>query len=128
MEVWKDIQNYEGIYQISNQGRIKRLETLVKNRGGFRLVKEKILKIPFSDRLRYYSIFLSNGKVKQHYVHRLLATAFIPNPENKEMVNHKNGIKTDNSLGNLEWCTRSENQKHAYHTGLISNPFGKNVR
>jgi hypothetical protein len=125
MEIWKPIKNYEGVYEISNLGRVKRLETLVKNRGGYRLVKERILKIPYSPNLRYYSIFLSNGKVKQHYIHRLLAIAFIPNPLNKEQVNHKDGNKLNNSLSNLEWVTKSENQIHAIQNGLI-NLFGRN--
>lgn len=60
----------------------------------------------------------SNGKVKDEYIHRLVATAFIPNPENKKFVNHKNGVKSDNRVENLEWCDGSENVNHAYRNGL----------
>lgn len=59
-----------------------------------------------------------NKKQRQFFIHRLIAEAFIPNPEKKPFINHKNGIKTDFSIQNLEWCTQSENQLHAYRTGL----------
>lgn len=124
MEVWKDIVGYEGIYEVSNYGRVKRLETLVKNKHGYRVVKEKILNTPS---YIYQTVFLSNGKVKQHYVHRLVATAFIPNPLNKEQVNHKDGNKLNNNLSNLEWVTKSENQIHAIENGLI-DLFGKSKK
>jgi hypothetical protein len=124
MEIWKDVVGYEGIYEVSNYGKVKRLETLVKNKNGYRLVKEKILKIPSHI---YQSVFLSNGKIKQHYVHRLVATAFIPNPLNKEQVNHKDGNKLNNNLSNLEWVTKAENQLHAIENGLI-DLFGRNKK
>ena len=123
IEIWKEIQDYEGLYEVSNLGRVKNLERLVKNKHGYRKVKEKILT---ATSFNYACVFLSNGNVKQHYVHRLVATAFIPNPFNKEMVNHKSGNKLDNRLTNLEWVTRSENTIHAIENGLINNIFGKN--
>ena len=114
-EIWKDVVGYENIYQVSNLGRVKRLQTLVKNKNGYRLVNERLLKIPS---YIYESVFLSNGTINQQYVHRLVATAFIPNPHNKSYVNHINGIKTDNRVENLEWVTNSENVKHSYKAGL----------
>ena len=124
MEIWKPIKGYEWIYEVSNLGRVKRLETLVKNKNGYRLVKEKILNIPS---YIYQTVFLSNGKVKQHYVHRLVATAFIENPLNKEQVNHKDGNKLNNNVSNLEWVTKAENQIHAIENGLI-DLFGRNKK
>ena len=118
-EYWKDIPNYEGLYQVSNLGRVKRLESAVWN--GYKYVskKEHILK-PHTNTHGYPSVILcKNGKHhKNHRVHRLVAQAFIPNPQNKIDINHINGIKTDNRVKNLEWVTRSENLIHAFKTGL----------
>jgi hypothetical protein len=111
MEIWKEIKDYEGLYEVSNYGRVKRLESLVKNKHSYRLVKEKILSIPS---YHYQSVFLSNGKVKQHYVHRLVATAFLSNSLNKEQVNHIDGNKLNNHVSNLEWVSQSENMKHIF--------------
>jgi hypothetical protein len=70
----------------------------------------------------YWKIILFSKNIqKSYYVHRLIAQAFIPNPNNMPCVNHINGIKTDNSISNLEWCTRSENIRHAYDNGLIKS-------
>lgn len=120
-EIWKDIIGFEGIYQISNFGRIKSLERLVKCgilNSEFRIVKERILK-PAINRNGYYKVCLKHKFInKTLLVHRLIAQAFIPNPENKPTINHINGIKTDNRIVNLEWCTMKENNVHAFATGL----------
>lgn len=105
-EIWKPIKGYEGLYQVSDQGRVKSLER--KNCFG-RTVKERILK-PYDKGYGYLSVDLFiDGKRKQHQVHRLVCEAFHENPENKPQVNHKNEIKADNRACNLEWCTRREN-------------------
>lgn len=108
-EVWKDIHSYDGLYKVSNLGRVK----------SFHYGKENIL-TPCIDRCGYLSAGLSiNGKMKKYTVHRLVCLAFLDNPQNKLEINHKNGIKTDNRLENLEYCTASENRKHAYDNNLM---------
>ena len=108
-EYWRPVVDDDG-YEISSIGRVK---TLPKKQNGFKTRLLKPIKSPFG----YVYVMLSN---RRHiFVHRLVAQAFIHNPENKPFVNHINGNKEDNKLWNLEWCTRSENQLHGYRTGLI---------
>jgi len=109
-EKWKDTRGYEGLYKISDLGRIKSISD-----------RDCILK-PFVDSLGYMAINLKkDGKRKTERIHRLVAMSFIPNPKGKREVNHINGIKSDSRLKNLEWCTPGENRKHAYSIGLIKN-------
>lgn len=118
-EEWKDIKGYDGYYQVSNFGRVKRTSFYYVDKYGHkRCRKEKILS-QIKNRHGYLLVHLSKDNVKRHiYVHRLVACSFIENPENKPQVNHKNGNKSDNHVSNLEWNTRSENMKHAYVNGL----------
>jgi len=118
-EIWVDIVGYEGLYQISNNGRVKSLERIVVGKDGVSYpVKEKI-KTPSIGKRRYpyVDLYIGNQK-KKKYIHRLKAIAFIANPENKSDVNHKYGDKTDFGDDSIEWNTRSENIRHAFANGL----------
>lgn len=116
MEIWKDIIGYEGLYQVSSEGRVKRF---------YKNGNEKLLK-PRNVGWGYLQVSLGKeGKKTQYLLHRLVGMAFIENPFNKPQINHLNGIKTDNRVENLEWCTRSENQLHAYANGLQARPKGE---
>lgn len=99
-EVWKDIEGYENLYQISSLGRVKNVET------------EKILKTS-KDKYGYLYINIKyKGKTKHYLIHRLIAKAFIPNPENKPFIDHINTIKDDNRIENLRWVTSKENNNN----------------
>lgn len=118
-EIWKDIQGFEGHYQVSNLGKVKSLSrVIIRSNGKKHSVKEKILSVrPCSK--GYSRVVLNNEKTKvDSKVHRLVAIAFLANPNKRSEINHKNGIKSDNSVSNLEWSTRSENVKHAFDNKL----------
>lgn len=113
-EIWRDVVGYEGLYQVSNIGRVKSLP-----RNGT-IKEERILK-PRITKNGYLYVHLRNGSISKYVkVHKMVAVAFIPNPENKPQINHINGIKTDNRVDNLEWNTASENMLHAIKLGLYT--------
>ena len=104
MEVWKDIEGYEGLYQVSNLGNVKSFP-----RHGTRTNQVFFLS-QSKDSKGYMRVWLSNGKVQKNFkVHRLVASAFVENPNNLPQVNHKDENKQNNSLLNLEWCNRKYN-------------------
>jgi len=121
-ELWKPISGYEELYAVSNLGRVKmigRTWLRVDSKGISNWRRDERLVIPFLSHSGYHRVALYNDrKVKKYQLHRLVATEFVPNPENKPQVNHINGIKSDNRPENLEWCTGSENHIHAHVTGL----------
>lgn len=104
-EIWKDIPGYEGLYQVSNKGSVRSL-----NWGNHGFVRNLYLK---KQNRGYRHVELAkNGTKKSFTVHRLVATAFIPNPNNYKTINHIDEDKTNNSVENLEWCTMSQNMRH----------------
>lgn len=117
-ETWKPIKGYEGLYEVSNFGRIKALEKRVDKGKCHRSWKEHFLKYVV-DQNGYFRTNLSkNGTNKTVKVHRIVAETFVENLENKKTVNHIDGNKQNNKVENLEWATQSENMKHACQTKL----------
>lgn len=113
MSIWKDVKGYEGLYEVSNAGEVRSKERV--NSYGRRC--KGIPRAFTLNRNGYLYVNLcKNGQLKNHLVHRLVAEAFVENPQHKETVNHKNEIKTDNRADNLEWLTLAENLRYGTHT------------
>ena len=136
IEEWRPVVGYEGLYEVSSYGRVRGVDRY-DNRNCFR--KGKVLS-PFKDRYGYLSVVLScNGKCKTTNVHRLVAKAFLPNPDNLPQVNHKDEVKLNNCVDNLEWCSAKYNNtygtrqdkvresklKSGYWTGLGRDEYWK---
>lgn len=129
-EIWKPIKGYEGLYEVSNLGNVKGLAKTVRCKdNALRTVRERVLKPQMNERGYLFVSLYKNKKCIHAKIHRLVAQAFIPNEEEKKCVNHIDGDKTNNVVTNLEWCTHSENMKHAFKNGLwVSWNKGKHYR
>lgn len=128
-EIWIPVKYYENLYHISNKGRIKScLKTHYSSYLKTNIVlNERLLnKIKTSDGYEAVSLY-KDGNSKQYRFHRLLADAFIPNPDKKPFINHINGVKNDNNIDNLEWVTARENTSHAHLFGLASPKMSKYI-
>ena len=117
MEIWKDVKNYEGVYQVSNLGRIRSLKRTIRANNNPYIKNGRVLKTWNFNGYLCANLCL-NGADNKVKVHRIVAEAFIDNPKNKKEVNHINGIRIDNRVENLEWCSHKENIQHAFKTGL----------
>ena len=118
MEHWKEIAGYEGIYEVSDQGRVRSLK----------FGKEKILK-PWKDRGGYLKVSLCKDCHKKYlFVHRLVADAFIQNPNNLKTVNHKDEVKTNNVASNLEWMSQRDNLNYGTHNKRVAESLSKQVQ
>ncbi len=132
-EQWKDVAGYDGYYQVSSCGRIKSVERYVQDRFGIKApyrIPEKILK-PKHKRGGYLQVNLSmHGRAHPYSIHRMVAEAFIPNPDHLPTVNHKNEDKTDNRVENLEWCSQAYNNEYGTRTerSQMNQKQRRNVR
>lgn len=122
-EIWKDIPGYEGLYQVSNYGRIKSLPRKTKNRFNNGLIKKLTLR---NNGYFYVNLYNKEHNNKLFTIHRLVALTFIKNVNNLPCINHKDGNKQNNNVDNLEWCTYSFNERHAYKN-LLKHPHRKKV-
>lgn len=128
-EIWRPVVGYEGLYEVSNLGRIRSLDKIGINvhRNGYKLIKGKVLKCTKCVN-GYMKVNLYKKKQKKtHLIHRLVADAFIPNPNNYPVINHINEIKTDNRACNLEYCTMQYNNEYSGTTEKMINARKKAV-
>ncbi|AHL19660.1 NUMOD4 motif family protein [Enterococcus phage VD13] len=127
-EEWLPIKGYEGLYEVSNRGKIKSLARKVSyHNGNSRNVPERLL-TPVKNKKGYLNVFLyKSGKATQYRVHRIVAEAFLVNNENKPQINHINEIRDDNRISNLEWATSKENNNHGSRNSKISKARSKVV-
>jgi hypothetical protein len=126
MEIWKDIKDYEGLYQVSSLGNVKSIDRAISSKNGKRIfnVNGKPLK-GFANKNGYKRVHLTKEhKGKSYFVHRLVAFNFLDKPNYKCEVNHIDGNKFNNFISNLEWVTHSENLQHAFDNGLAKKMMG----
>jgi len=128
-EIWKDLVDFENYYQVSDLGKVRRkLSPTYYKDGRVAFFSQTILKASI-DKKGYLRVFLSvNSKQYSRRIHRLVAKTFLENPLNLPQVNHKDCIKNNNKIENLEWCTNKENMRHAFYNGIFKNRDLKNTK
>lgn len=125
-EIFNPIKGFEGLYEISQLGRVKSVARISPHGSGNDLtIKERILKQGNGTNGYRYVVCRKEGKSHTLYIHRLVAIHFVDNPNNYPQVNHEDGNKSNNTALNLEWCTQSQNMRHAVDTGIIKYKYGK---
>lgn len=128
VEEWCPVPGFEGLYEVSSQGRCRSVDRVVKSRWGTPKPVKGELKTLNAQREGYLSVHLyKNGKMAKRYIHRLVAEVFVPNPLGRPQVNHIDGCKTNNAAGNLEWASGSENCRHAIESGLYRQARGESI-
>lgn len=126
MEIWKDIEEFKGLYQVSNFGRVRSIDRIITYKTGTKRLTKGIILTIGQNKLGYQQVSLSkNDKMYSRRVHRLVANAFIKNTKNYKEVNHIDGNKKNNKVENLEWCNRSQNMQHAVRLGLKPKKYKK---
>ena len=127
-EVWKPIKNYEGFYEISNLGNVRSLSHMRKNKNGFYIQKGKNIKAGINRKTGYLMVSLSkNGKTQTKYIHKLVAEAFIDNPNNFICVNHLDENKKNNNVDNLGWCNHKINNNYGTRNKRISQKLSRRI-
>ncbi len=128
MEIWKDIKGYEGLYQISNEGNVKSLDKSYNvGYGGIKHQEEIILKPTYVGNGYLHVCLCKNGNKEYKRIHRLVAEAFIPNPNGYQTVNHKDENPENNKVENLEWCTQAYNNTYGGRTAKMAETQSKKV-
>ena len=128
-EIWKDIENFEGYYQVSNLGNVRSLDRIIEKKNHKQKVRGKIMKQAIkSNGYKFIGLRKPRNKKIFKHVHRLVASAFIENLENKKTVNHIDCNKLNNNVNNLEWCTQKENIAHARKNNLYHDYGSSSVK